>query len=209
MGRKKGKYQKNSPRRPLLIWLLAAALILTATTGSVLAYLSIATGETKNTFETAPTPAPEILDTFDGRIKQNVTVDVGAPGYPVYVRALIVVTWQDANGKVWRTAPNPDTEYELIPGTNPDFPADIWTRAADGFWYYPLPVPSGASTPVLIKSCALRADVTPPPGYNLNVEIVTQTVQAPGVTDTGGTPAVTDAWGIAVDSNGRLIIPAP
>ena len=50
---------------------------------------------------------------------------------------------------------------------------------------------------MLITECA-PVDGKTPVGYGLNVEIITQTVQALGTTDSDGTPAVADAWGVTL-----------
>lgn len=208
MGRKTGKFLKKSTRRyrlPLIAVILAVVL-LASTTGSVLAYLSIATGETKNKFSAASEPEMTIQETFDGTEKKDVSISVDAD-YAVYVRAAILVTWKNEKGIVWSVPPVLNTDYvlemgEAIPGIG-----EVWTQASDKYYYYPLPVNPGDALPKLISSCKLREGVTPPPGFDLNVEIISQTVQAPGSTDGGNTPAVTDAWGIPVGEGGRLILP--
>lgn len=201
MGQKsENHFRRETHRIPLpLLAVVTAVILLAASTGSVLAYLSLTTEETKNTFVPAKAPSLAIAETFDGTEKKNVSIEVNAPGYSVYVRAAIVVTWKDADGNVWNIAPDAATDYLLTLG-------DPWQKASDGFYYYPLPVYPGETLPELIQSCTLRENVTPPPGYDLNVEILSQTVQAPGYTDSSSTPAVTDAWNIAVGENGRLII---
>lgn len=209
MGRKTGKFLKKAKRSfslPLIAVVIAVVL-LASSAGSVLAYLSITTGETKNKFSAASEPTLTILETFDGTEKKNVSISVDAPGYAVYVRAAILVTWKNEKGIVWSVPPVLNTDYvlemgEAIPGIG-----EVWTQATDKYYYYPLPVNPGDPLPELIRSCKLREGVTPPPGFDLNVEIISQTVQAPGSTDDGNTPAVTDAWGIPVGEGNRLVLP--
>ncbi|MCH5156806.1 MAG: hypothetical protein J1G02_02885 [Clostridiales bacterium] len=81
------------------------------------------------------------------------------------------------------------TDYSI------SFNTAAW-ELVDGYYYCTSQVASGQKTGVLINSCALieggATDV--PEGYVLNVEIIVQTVQAIGSTDSGDVPAWQDAW---------------
>ena len=191
-----GKYseKKRRFRVPIAAWVLLLIAGATAITGTVTAWLSAATKPVENRFQTALSPTPTVSETFDQKTKTNVSVDVGNPGYAVYVRAAVVVTWKNEAGDVFGKAPQPETDYTV------SYNKTDWFEK-DGFWYCKAPLNSG-KTPVLIQSCA-PVEGKAPEGYSLNVEIIAQTVQALGTTDTDGTPAVTDAWGVAV-TNGQL-----
>jgi len=194
MSRYKGKYLAPQKKRPLPLG--AAALILLAvlslSIGSVVAYLSTHTGAVKNTFLKDEPTNPSVLETFDpDGEKTDVKVSVGDPGYAVYVRAAVVVTWKDADGNVLGTAPAAGTDYTL------DINPDAWVLGSDGFYYHKAPVNTAGETAVLITRCA-PLDGKTPQGYGLNVEIVTQTVQALGTTDEGGKTPVEDAWGVTL-----------
>ena len=182
----------NSGAFALLLILVA---VVSLTTGVVVAYLSTSTEEVSNSFvpETSETPAVE--ETFDQKVKQDVSVDVGDPGYAVFVRAAVIVTWQDEDGNVYGKAPEAGVDYTI------SYNDTNWFLK-DGFWYCRESVASG-NTPVLITTCSPIAGKAPD-GYSLNVEIMTQTIQALGTTDADGTLAVTDAWGVTV-SGGKLV----
>ena len=116
MSRYKGKYQTPKVRRRLPVGavLLILVAVLSMSIGSVAAYLSTHTGAVNNTFLKDASTDPSVQEEFDptGK-KSNVKVSVGDPGYAVYVRAAVVVTWKDAGGNVLGTAPIAGTDYNL------------------------------------------------------------------------------------------------
>lgn len=192
MGRKNGKYQKKPKGLPLITMVLIAILIISLSAGSVVAWLSITGGQVENSFAPDAGPSPSIAEDFNNEVKSNVKVSVGDPGYAVYVRAAIVVNWKKAeDGNVLGQAPVLNEDYILTLNETDWF-------FEDGFYYHKAMVNTGGSTANLITTCQLKDGVTPPQGYDLNVEIIAQTIQALGTTDTGDTPAVTDAWKVAV-----------
>ena len=190
----------QSKRKRILPVILAVTFVLAVTVATVYAYLSASTNTVSNSFSADVDPVLSITETFEDNVKSNVAVQVEKAGettYTVYVRAAIVVTWKDASGNVLATKPVSPTDYTItLNDTN-------WFLHTDGYYYCKSPVKSGEATPVLITTCAPVEGKTPE-GYGLNVEIIAQAVQAKGTTDVGGTPAVTDAWGVTFDSNGNL-----
>ena len=186
----------QSKRKRILPVILAVLFVIAVTVATVYAYLKTSTDPAvENTFSAAQDPEATITESFDPETeKKNVAVQVGKTGYSVYVRAAIVVTWKDASGNVLATKPvaGIDYDYEISLNTSDWF-------EKDGFYYHKAPVPSEGTTADLIISCKPIAGKTPA-GYGLNVEIVAQTIQSAGKTDAGDIPAVTDAWGVTVDS---------
>ena len=189
-----GKHLNKPKCRSLLPALLAAVLILSAATVGVWAYLKLATPPVTNTFTPAASVAPVINETFDGNTKSNVTISVGETGYSVYVRAAIIVTWQDADGNVYFTQPVEGTDYTITYGSD-------WKKGTDGYWYYnkivesvnPLVTGSGTTT-ALIETCTAIKEA-PVSGYTLNVKIVAQTIQSAGTTDANPlTSAMESVW---------------
>lgn len=193
----------GSRKQKWLALILIAVLAVTTATGGVYAYLSAQTGPVENTLTAAEAPDIGIEENFPGGtnpVKSNVCVDVGDPGYAVYVRVAIVVTWQNASGEVYGQLPVAGTDYSISLNTGNNAP--WFYNSADGFYYLKAMVTSG-KTAALIESCSQTAEA--PKGYTLHVEIVAQTIQALGETDGNNpVPAVTAAWGIAVDANGNL-----
>ena len=184
----------QSKRKRILPVSLAVLFVIAVTVATVYAYLKTSTDPAvENSFGAAQDPEATITESFDPNTeKKNVAVQVGKTGYSVYVRAAIVVTWKDASGNVLATKPVAGTDYEISLNTS------AWFEK-DGFYYHKAAVESGDFTAVLINSCA-PSDGKTPAGYGLNVEIVAQTIQSAGKTDAGDIPAVTDAWGVTVDS---------
>lgn len=157
---------------------LAICLLLTVVmvVGGTLAYLFTSTIPVENTF----TPAKvgnHIVEKNDGTIKKEVKVQNSIKGttdseiVDAYIRATFVVNWKDSTG-----------EY-ILPAQATDYVVDMgssdWLKAADGFYYYNKSVAPGDFTAVLIDSLK-PADgvVAPKEGYTLNVEIISQSIQA-------------------------------
>ena len=204
--------QKNAnarrrPGMPALLAVLALAALVLGTAG-VWAYLHMRTSPADNAFQAASNVNPAISEVTvpDGGSpiteKKDVTVNVGNTsvtigdtpdaGYSVYVRAAVIVTWQDAAGNVYFQSPTAGTDYLIT--YNEGSSTDQWTKGSDGYWYYNSAVNSGQSTAKLIDSCTAQK-AAPKSGYTLNVTIAAQTIQSAGTTDTGDIPARKDAWG--------------
>ena len=185
--------------------ILAAALIVIAligaAAGAAFGYLSAQTGPVQNTFTPGQEMDPSIGETFNGTEKQDVYVDVGNPGYAVYVRAAVVVTWEDDHNNVHSEMPQAGVDYTINLNET-----DWFYNSSDGFYYHKAMVNSG-NTSVLIHECTQT--LTAPSGYQLHVEIIAQTIQALGGTDADNKPPVTDAWKISVDSQNNLVDPNP
>lgn len=193
----------QSKRKRILPVFLTVMLIAAVTVATVYAYLKTSTPAVTNSFAADVDPVLSIVEAFDKKTKSNVAVQVEKAGettYTVYVRAAIVVTWKDAeNGDVLATKPVAGTDYLI------DVNGSGWFfNTNDGFYYHKAAVAGGDKTDVLIKTCAPVEGKTPA-GYALNVEIIAQAIQAKGNTDDPSEiPAVTDAWGVYVDSDGNL-----
>lgn len=204
----------NHRKSPIFRITVILCAILALTTITVLAYLSTTTGSLENIFQPAEQKDPAIKEgpdgnSFDGIIKTDVKVNVGNPGYVVYVRAVIVVNWEknDTEGTYHATKPVPGTDYTMELKTAA---GDPWFyNDADGFYYHKAMVTD--DTAVLINSCSPIADKAPD-GYHLDVQIIAQTIQALGTTDEDhpnpNIPAVQDAWKIEVE-NQQLVDPNP
>lgn len=120
---------------------------------------------------------------------------VGETGYSVYVRAAIIVNWQDANGEILAKGPVEGSDYSFTPGEG-------WTKGSDGYYYYSAPVESGGETSVLTSQFEKKTEA--PEGYSLKLTIAAEVIQTAGTTDDDDTPAVTAAWGCAVGEDGRI-----
>ena len=153
---------KNMNKRKLLL-LAAVAVMLLAGVGGTVAYLVAQTDPVVNTFEATHVE----ISVDDGVVTNNGSIDA-------YVRAAVVVTWQDANGNVHAQMPN----YTVNAGSG-------WDQQSDGFYYYENPLSPEDSTSKLTVNCG----ETGPDGYVLAVEILAQGIQAEPA------DVVTTAWG--------------
>lgn len=173
---------KKMNRKTLL--LLAVVVVLLGTTiGGTVAYLVTNTQPVVNTFK----PVKVDIDVREelGDAKENVTIK-NTGDIPAYIRAQVIVTWQDADGNVYPVLPTPGTDYTMTfaSGTG-------WIKGSDGFYYYQTPVAAGAETGKLIeKTVSIKANE--PEGYDLHVEVLAQAVQAEP------TQAVIDLWDVTV-----------
>ena len=180
----KGKYS-NKKKRRLAPWAaLALALVLTLSVGGTIAYLITDTRPVENTF----TPAEVSIvihengtdgkGEFDHKEKTNVYVENTSQA-DVYIRAAIVINWQDDNGNVVAEPVN-ERDYTMTLG-------DGWTKnELDGYYYCTTAdTKDKTKTSQLIVSCAPNGT----PKYHLSVSVLAQAIQAEP------NPAVTDAWG--------------
>ena len=184
--------KRKTPARRSIAVLILFLLLSVSVTISVIAYYVKNTGTVTNTFSPADAVDPTVIEEFDKQIKKNVKISVGNTDYPVYVRAAIVITWIDAEGN---TVFGYDGGYTLDLNLNSP---NGWTKRSDGYYYFQKPVKSNGETDILINRCEPNGDAGE---YTLSVEIIAQTVQAVGSTDTGEIPAYQDAWGISLNDN--------
>lgn len=174
-----GKHHKRSRGRTgksaaLLVSLL---LLLTVTVGGTIAFLIDSDGPLHNLFN--PSKVTTYVDeTVSGNTKSDVSIK-NTGDTTAWIRAAIVVTWQDKDGNVYGQLPVEGTDYtmELNVVTK-----DGWLKGNDGFYYWYLPVKSveedasDCNTGVLIKECTYKANA--PEDYFLNVEIIGSGIQS-------------------------------
>lgn len=165
-----------------LALLVSVALLLTFAVSGTVAYLTANTGSLVNTF-TPGTVVPDIEETRGETVKSNVYIkNTGTAD--AYVRAMVVVTWQNDAGEVYPKMPEAGTDYTIEFGDN-------WTPVGN-YWYYNGIVKGVVNDTVdqttpLIVTCSSVVD-NEPEGYNLHVEVLAQAVQATE-------EAAQNAWG--------------
>lgn len=158
------KFHKKS-----LALLFSIAVLLTFAVGSTVAYLVDASGPVVNEFKPASV-TPSITEGLNGKVKENVRIQ-NTGSVSAYIRAKIIITWQDESGNVYPALPVENTDYTITIGSD-------WTLS-NGYYYYKSAVESGAYTSNLIGTCEVIG--TPPTGYTLHVEILAQAIQADGL----------------------------
>ncbi len=192
-GRRLAAASRKSHAGTALVAVGVAALALAGAAELTSAYLMVR-DSVDNAF-TIGTVAPSVAETFDptAGTKENVAVKNNGNA-PVYIRALVLVSWQDAAGATLSAQPAAGTDYELVGAETG------WTPGSDGYYYCTSPVRPGASTPVLVKKLTDKNSDT---ARYLCVDVIAQAVQA------SPAEAVGDVFpGASVGADGVLIPPA-
>lgn len=181
MSKKKPRLKKAD--RAVLL-LVSLVLVLSAAIGGTLGYLTGQVSVT-NTMQVGEFTTEIDEDTENG-VKSNVTVQ-NTGDYDAYIRAVVVVTWQNEKGEVYPATPVANKDYTIEYGNQ-------WSEHG-GFYYYNGVVGAKQSTSDLINSCKPEEGKAPE-GYDLNVEILASAIQAEPA------QAVQDAWEMRYDVTG-------
>jgi len=179
---------KNKKIKSILMLTTMALLLVFAISGTI-AYLMADTEPVVNTF-TPASMGTEVVENFEGSVKNNVAVK-NTGNIDAYIRAAVVITWQNEAGQVYAMKPVEGTDYAI------SWTKDGWTEEKDGFYYHKTPVEPGASTGFLFTECK-PLQAAPLEGYTLHVEIIGQSIQA------APTSVVESVWGVTVGSDGTI-----
>lgn len=148
-------------------------LTLSLICGITMAYVFTNTTPVENKFTDAEVRC-DVVETFKNNEKRDVQIK-NTGNVKSYIRATIVVTWaidgKDADSQVYAKQPVAGTDYTIEVNE-----LSGWVEAADGFWYYTVPVAPEVSTKNLINSCKLIGNA--PEGYHLSVEIIASAIQS-------------------------------
>ena len=182
----------------------AVALLLCCTVGGTLAWLATSTGMVTNTFE--PTWVEcEVSDTYENGAKTNIVVTnpnnhKTPTNVDAYIRVTFAATWEDPADGYAAVAKDTKAFYDNL--AKATLNSADWFKGSDGFYYYKHIVKVGESTSqVFTSSITIPADDSGN-GYELNVQILAEAIQADGV-DGSGKPAVATVWPVTV-SGGKL-----
>lgn len=176
-----------------LIALVSAALLLTFAVSGTVAYLVDVDEPVVNEFKPAKVTV-EIPENFtDPSVKKDVYIK-NTGDIKAYVRAMYIVTWQNATGMV--PADVGDYTITFEEGSK-------WIKSlSTGFYYWPEPLEAKAPTDdKLIAEIKPVAGAAPGEDYYLNVEIIAQAIQAEPV------KAVTEAWGVTLSGTTITAVP--
>ncbi len=176
-------FNGSGGRKTALI--LSLCLIFALAVGTTFALLKASTAPVENTF-TAAKSGTDIVEELDD--SQKTSIKVQNTGTAVsYVRVKLVMNWVDENGNISAEPVN------ITPSIT-----DNWFLK-DGIYYYKMPVAAKDFTTNLLKTPITQG--TAPEGYHLEVTVLAESIQA------APSKAVTDSWGVGVDSNGYLTQP--
>ena len=179
-------FNGSGGRKTALI--LSLCLIFALAVGTTFALLKASTAPVENTF-TAAKSGTDIVEELDG--SQKTSIIVKNTGTAVsYVRVKLVMNWVSGDGKTISGEPvNIDVTYDTTK----------WFEQ-DGIYYYKMPVAAkGETTNLLATPITEPADK--PAGCHLEVTVLAESIQA------APSKAVTESWGVGVDSNGYLTQP--
>lgn len=178
-----GKRIMKTSKKPAAL-LLSLALILTAVLGATAAYLTTRSDGITNTFTPAAVTC-KVQETLNGTGKVITVQNTGDAD--AYIRVALVATWQDSSGNVYIKAPA-SSAYTVTRGTG-------WVKSGDYYYCRTAVAAKNGSTvsatPDAITVTA-AANVTPPAGYSLHVEVLAEAVQ---VVQGDKTAGAAYAWG--------------
>jgi hypothetical protein len=178
-------FNGSGGRKTALI--LSLCLIFALAVGTTFALLKASTDPVENTF-TAAKSGTDIVEKLDGSQKKSIVVKNTGTAVS-YVRVKLVMNWVDESGNVSAEPVNITVDYD---NTN-------WFEQG-GIYYYKMPVAANDGvTTNLLKTPITQG--TAPEGYHLEVTVLAESIQA------APSKAVTDSWGVGVDSNGYLTQP--
>ena len=176
-------FNGSGGRKTALI--LSLCLIFALAVGTTFALLKASTDPVENTF-TAAKSGPDIVEELDGNQKKSIVVQNTGTAVS-YVRVKLVMNWVDESGNVSADPVN------ITPSITDD-----WFEQG-GIYYYKMPVAAKGETTNLLQMPITQG--TAPEGYHLEVTVLAESIQA------APSKAVTDSWGVGVDSNGYLTQP--
>ena len=219
-----GKHQMTKFHRrwnKSMILLVSMLLLLGVAVGGTIAFLMDTDGPIDNIFTPSEIATTVEEDITSGGVKKDVKIK-NTGDTTAYIRAAVVITWQDASGNVYGSAPVANTDYTISINYNEQTsPEGKWILAEDGFYYWTKPVKSLAEakaevktegktedaikaeietkccTGVLINSCSSTSNNSAPEGYYLNVEIIGSGIQSVP------TDVVIDEWKSGVSGVGE------
>ncbi len=192
----KGEHMRSETKtrsKKSLALLVSMVLLVVGVVGGAIAYIVTHAGPVVNEFVPAKVPC-EIVEDFDGNVKQDVKIK-NTGNIDAYIRAKVVITWQDENGNVAAQVPVKDTDYTITYNSG-----NGWVQIGD-YWYCEQPVGYEAPnnlTPVLIDKCELKEGSTAPEGYYLSVEVLAESIQSQPASVVG------EVWNVTVDQDGTI-----
>lgn len=172
-----GKYSKKNTMRRLrwskqFVLLASVIVLLVGAIGGSLAYLFTNTDPVVNTFTPGEVKIEINEPNWDGKVKNNVTL-TNTGNVPAYIRAMIVVTWQNEDGEIYHQAPA-TSDYTVTWN-----PKGGWTGSGNGWYTTTAKIPAGGVTPVLLTNCKPAVEA-PEEGYFLVVDVIAEAIQADG-----------------------------
>ena len=200
----KGNYSsRNKNRKRRLRWhkefvlLMSVVVLLVGVAGGSLAYLFTNSDPVTNTFlpahvDSVPVESMNADKTEKTNIGAKNTSDISA-----FLRATISYHWENNDGQILAETPSVNIDP-------PDETTD-WFKV-DGIYYYKNVVPADTAVSTYFIS-SISVNGTAPEGYHLVVDVLTEAIQAEGVSEDGEHP-VEIAWGVKYNAGTPATISA-
>lgn len=171
---------------------LAAALLVAASIGGTLAWLTSTPSGLTNTFVPGKVPN-EITEDFDGSTKSNVQIkNVG--NVNAFIRVALVPSWRNNDTDHTGTSLPAAGTYDITINTTD------WTLGSDGYYYYSSAVQPNGSTAALVTSCAPKSGLSAAyTGKVFELNVISQSIQAEGMGQTIDTAQ--EAFQIALNAS--------
>lgn len=181
-----------------LISLIVVLTLVAALIPTVYAYMIHKSQTVANNFIPGKVTC-DIQETFNGQTKSSIKV-ANTGNVDAYIRIRLVFHWEDSKGNVVARDMNPPAvTYDT---TN-------WIKdSSDRYTYYYTGkvAPNDSTLEFLTNSITMDPVVVDVNGtdytYYPVMEVLAEAIQADGEID--GTPAVTNAWGVTIDSTGKI-----
>lgn len=168
--------RRKQRRQKVFVISLCVVLLLSIIGGSTLAAMMASTETKQNAF---------IAGSVSCSVGQDYRVE-NTGNVDAYIRAAIVVNWENSDGDIRGIAPVAGTDYKLTLGSG-------WEQ--EGLYYYY----TGSVAPDAFTGAVCTVEpLTAANGFTLTVEVLAEAIQAKGDTDVGDIDAVVDAWQIAM-----------
>lgn len=167
------------PMNKILTVALSVALVLAVAAGSTLAYVFVKTDALENLFRHSQVTCRVDADGQVFAVTNTGNIDA-------FIRAAVVVNWVDGEGNIRGVKPTAD-QYAL------EINGSAW-YCLDGVYYCLGIVEPDENTPALITAVTVLEQ---PAGYQLQVEVAAEAIQAKGV-NAAGQYAFLEAWNITV-----------
>ena len=158
-------------RRRKIFLAVSSILVFVIGVGGTAAFLITNTSQVKNEFTPSKVTC-SVEEKFNNIEKTDVTIK-NTGDTTAFIRAAVIVTWQNEQGKIHAVVPTKGQDY-IIEYAGVD---SGWTPGGDGFWYYSSAVAPGNETAKLIESCKPVSGKAPE-GYTLHVEIIANAIQS-------------------------------
>lgn len=187
----KGEHMRSETKTrstKFIALLVSMVLLVVGAVGGTVAYIVAHADPVENVFEATSVPC-EVEEKFDGQVKTDVKIE-NQGNIDAYIRAKVVITWQDKEGNVAAQVPVENEDYTI------EYAGDDKWFQKDGYWYCSEAVAPDETTPILIARCEPVKEKVPD-GYYLSVEILAESIQS------SPDDAASEAWGISA-SNGTI-----